>query len=94
MRFTAVTRTVLQGHITKEEALKMSIDQGLDKLVDAISHKIVMLDRGCPVTSENQIRKIFNSLKHLWNRFCQIPNNDHKTFLDYFECQEVMFHDR
>lgn len=91
MRFTALIRNLLQNRITKEEALKMSIGQGLDRLVELSSHKIVMLDRGRPVTSAKEIRKLFDGLKQLWDRFSQILNSDHKTFLDYFECQEVMF---
>ena len=89
MRFIALVRALLQGQVTKEEALKMSIGQGLDRLAGEVRDKCIILDLGCPITSGDQVRQLFEGLKQLWNRFSQIPNADQRVFLDYFECQQV-----
>ena len=90
MRFVALVRTVLQGEITQRNVLSgMSIDQGLEMIVDIVTEKAVILDRGRPVASRDHVMDLFDSFKELWNRFSQIENVEKKTFLDYFGCQEV-----
>ena len=89
MRFIALVRSVLQGTVTREEASRMSIRQGLDKIIEAVSQKAVLLDRGRPVSSGDQVNQLFRGLKQLWDSFSQLPNLEHKTFLDHFECQQI-----
>ena len=46
MRFVALVRTVLQGEITQRNVLSgMSIDQGLEMIVDIVTEKAVILHR-------------------------------------------------
>jgi len=89
MRFIALVRSVLQGNVTHEEASRMSISQGLDKIIEAVSQKAVLLDRGRPVSSGDQVNQLFRGLKQLWDSFSQLPNLEQKTFLDHFECQQI-----
>ena len=89
MRFVALVRTVLQGEITQEEANRMCIEQGLDKIIDVVTQKAVILDRGRPIACRDHVLSLFDGFKQLWNSFSQLPNTGKKTFLDYFECQQV-----
>jgi len=89
VRFIALVRTVLQSNITLNEANRMTIDHGLNKIVEAVEQKAVLLDRGRAVSTREDVNQLFESFKSLWDRFSQIPNLEHKTFLGYFECQEV-----
>ena len=89
MRFVALVRTVLQGEITREVVNRMSIGQGLDMIGDAVTQKAVILDRGRPVATRDHVAQLFNGFKQLWDRFSQLQNGEKKTFLDYFECQQV-----
>ena len=89
MRFIALVRSVLQGNVTHEEASRMTISQGLDKIIEAVSQKAVLLDRGRPVSSGDQVNQLFRGLKQLWDSFSQLPNLEQKTFLDHFECQQI-----
>ncbi len=89
MRFIALVRTVLQGSITLNEANRMTIDQGLSKMIELVEQKAVLLDRGRSVSTQEHVNQLFQGFKSLWDRFSHIPNLEHKTFLDYFECQEV-----
>lgn len=89
IRFIALVRTVLQGEITKEEANRLTIRQGLDKISEVVSKKAVIIDRGRPVSSVQHVTQLFDGFKQLWDRFSQLLNNGKQTFLDYFECQQV-----
>ncbi|KAI9554792.1 hypothetical protein GHT06_020069 [Daphnia sinensis] len=89
MRFLALVRTVMSGEITQEEANSMSIAQGLDKLVETVSRKAVTLDRGRPVRTKQHVMDLFVGFKQLWERFSNLQNAENKTFLDYFECQQI-----
>ena len=89
MRFIALVRSVLQNTVTLEDARRMTIRQGLDKLIDAVRQKAVLLDRGRPVSSPDQVNKLFHGLKMLWDNFSHLPNLERKTFLEHFECQQV-----
>ena len=89
MRFIALVRSVLQGNVTHEEASRMTISQGLDKIIEAVSQKAVLLDRGRPVSSGDQVNQLFRGLKQLWDSFSKLPNLEQKTFLDHFECQQI-----
>ena len=51
LRFIALVRTILPGELTLEEANRMSIAQGLEKMTEIVMQKSVILDRGRPVTS-------------------------------------------
>lgn len=88
-RFIALVRTVLQGNITLDEANRMTIGRGLKKIAELVEKKAVLLDRGRVVSSFDHVNELFQSFKSLWDRFSQIPNLEQKTFLDYFECQQV-----
>ena len=89
MRFAALARSVLQGAVTVEEANLMTIRQALDKIVNAVKNKAVLLDRGRAISSGAQVEQLFGAFKSLWDRFSQIPNAENKTFLDFIECQQV-----
>ncbi|EFX82471.1 hypothetical protein DAPPUDRAFT_101482 [Daphnia pulex] len=89
MRFIALVRTVLSGKVTQGEAYQMSIAQGLEKMTEIVMEKGVILDRGRTVTSRDHVMKLFDGFKQLWDRFSQLENAANKTFLDYFECQQV-----
>jgi len=89
VRFIALVRTILQGNITLEEANRMTIGRGLEKIAELAEQKAVLLDRGRVVSSRDHVDELFKSFKSLWDRFSQIPNLEQKTFLDYFECQQV-----
>ena len=89
MRFVALVRTVLQGEITQEEADRMYIAQGLDKIIDVITQKAVILDRGRPIACHDHVLSLFDGFKQLSNRYSQLENTEKKTFLDYFECQQI-----
>jgi hypothetical protein len=89
VRFVALVRTVLLGEITLEEANRMSIAQGLEKITEIVSQKTIILDRGRPVSSRDHVMHLFDGFKQLWDRFSQLENAEKKTFLDYFECQQV-----
>ena len=89
MRFVALVRTVLQGQITQDETQQMSIADGLQRIIEFVETKAVILDRGRPVSSAEQVYNLFVGLKSLWDRFSQLPNAENKTFLDHFECQQV-----
>ena len=89
MLFISLVRSVLQGNVTREEAGRMNIGQGLGKIIEAVSQKAVLLDRGRPVSSGDQVNQLFRGLKQLWDSFSQIANSEQKTFLDHFECQEI-----
>ncbi len=90
LRFIALVRTVLQNNITMNEAInRMTIDQGLEKITEAVEQKAVLLDRGRAVSLRKHVQQLFDSFKLLWNSFSQIPNMEQNTFLDYFECQQV-----
>ena len=53
MRFIALVRTVLQGNITLNEANRMTIDQGLSKIIEVVEQKAVLLDRGRAVLAQD-----------------------------------------
>jgi hypothetical protein len=89
LRFIALVRTVLSGQITQEEANRMSIAQGLEKMTEIVIEKEIILDRGRVVTSRDHVISLFNGFKQLWDQFSQLENAEKKTFLDYFECQQV-----
>jgi hypothetical protein len=89
LRFVALVRTVLLGEITLEEANRMSIAQGLEKITEIVSQKTIILDRGRPVASRDHVMHLFKGFKQLWDGFSQLENAEKKTFLDYFECQQV-----
>ncbi len=89
IRFIALVRTVLSGKLTLGEAYKMSIAQGLEKMTEIVMEKGIILDRGTTVTSRDHVMKLFDSFKQLWDRFSQLENAANKTFLDYFQCQQV-----
>ncbi|XP_057375006.1 uncharacterized protein LOC130695963 [Daphnia carinata] len=89
LRFVALVRTVLAGEITLEEANRMTIAQGLEKITDIVMQKVVLLDRGRPVSKREHVMDLFDGFKQLWDRFSQLQNTEKKTFLDYFECQQV-----
>lgn len=89
LRFVALVRTVLAGEITLEEANRMTIAQGLEKITDVVLQKVVLLDRGRPVATREHVMDLFEGFKQLWDRFSQLQNAEKKTFLDYFECQQV-----
>ena len=89
LRFAALVRSVLQGVITVEEANRMTIGQALDKICEAVEQKAILLDRGRAITTRPQVEQLFGHFKSLWDRFSQLPNAEQKTFLEYFECQQV-----
>ncbi|KAI9554203.1 hypothetical protein GHT06_019475 [Daphnia sinensis] len=89
LRFVALVRTVLAGEITVEEANRMTIAQGLEKITDIVMQKVILLDRGRPVATREHVMELFDGFKQLWDRFSQLENAEKKTFLDYFECQQV-----
>lgn len=89
MRFLALVRTVMSGEITQEEANGMSIAQGLEKMVETVGRKAVTLDRGRPVKTKEHVMDLFDGFKQLWERFSHLQNAENKTFLDYFECQQI-----
>ncbi|KAI9554117.1 hypothetical protein GHT06_019389 [Daphnia sinensis] len=89
LRFVALVRTVLAGEITVEEANRITIAQGLVKITDIVMQKMILLDRGCPVATREHVIDLFDGFKQLWDRFSQLQNAEKKTFLDYFECQQV-----
>jgi hypothetical protein len=59
MRFVAPFRTVFLGEITLEEANRMSIAQGLEKITE-ILQKTILLDRGHPVSSRDYVMHLFD----------------------------------
>jgi hypothetical protein len=67
----------------------MTIAQGLEKMTEIVLQKPVILDRGRPVASQEHVMNLFDGFKQLWDRFSQLQNAEKKTFLDYFECQQV-----
>jgi len=89
VRFIALVRTVLQGNITLDEANRMIIGDGLEKMAEVVEQKAVLLDRGRTVSSREHVQQLFHGFKSLWDRFSQLPNLEHKTFIDHFECQQV-----
>lgn len=89
VRFVAVVRSTLQGKLSKEEADIMTIANGIEKIIEILEEGAVILDRGRPVATGEQVRKLFFGFQQLWNCFSQIPNSEHKTFLEFFECQQV-----
>jgi hypothetical protein len=89
MRFIALVRTSLPGELTLEEANRMSIAQGLEKMAEIVTQKSIILDRGRPVASRDDVMNLFDGFKQLWDRFSQLQNAEKKSFLDYFECQQV-----
>jgi hypothetical protein len=59
MRFVALVRTVLLGEITLEEANRMTIAQGLEKITEIVLQKTILLDRGRPVASRDHVMHLF-----------------------------------
>ena len=65
MRFVALVRTVLQGEITQRNVLSgMSIDQGLEMIVDIVTEKAVILHRA-PRTARSVPRSRDGSFRQL-----------------------------
>ena len=89
MRFVALTRTVLQSQVTQEDANRMTIGDGLEMIINVVTEKAVILDRGRPIASRDHVMNLFQDFKQLWDRFSQLENAAKKTFLDYFECQQI-----
>ena len=89
MRFVALIRTVLQRQVPQKEANRMTIGQGLEDIVKVVTQKAVILDRGHQVASRDHVMSLFDDFKQLWDRFGQLENAQNKTFLEYFECQQV-----
>ena len=89
VRFVTLVRTVLQGNITLNGAIQMTIGQGLEKITEMVEQKSVLLDRGRAVSTREQVYHLFEGFKMLWDRFSQIPNVGRQTFLDYIRCQGI-----
>ena len=89
LRFVALTRSVLQGKISRDQAFSMKIGDGLRIIGEKVGEKAVVLDRGLSVGDAAHVRRLFDGLRQLWNAFSQMSDDDGRTFLDHFECQQV-----
>lgn len=89
VRFLALARTILQESITLNDAMQMTIGQGLEKMAEIVEKKSILLDRGRAVSSRENVHHLFEGFKFLWDRFSQIPNLGRQTFLDYIQCQGI-----
>lgn len=81
LRFVALVRTTLKGRITREEASKMKIKDGLMMIKDVVQHETIALDGGRKVSRLNDIKHLFDALRQLWSHFIAIPDTQGKTFL-------------
>lgn len=89
VRFLALVRTTLQRVVTRRDSIELTIGEGLRRIEEIVQGTPILLDRGHRVGSFEDIQKLFDGFSELWNRFSNIPNGGHQTFLDHFGCQEI-----